>query len=101
MIRTCGSQLPPENMEKSYMAILKVLGERETGSMSSRKIAERLKAHGVTLSERTVRYHLKVLTERGLTSVNEQGRRLVTKKGREEFSRGLASELDFVLGMMK
>ena len=48
--------------------------------------------HGVELTERTVRYHLKILDERGFTKVFGKEGRMITQKGREELSQALVSE---------
>lgn len=96
-----GYRLPFNKMEKSYLAILKVLSECRGSTVSSREIAEKLKPHGITLSERTVRYHLRILEERGLTGTSEKGGRHITQKGRHVFSKALVSELDFLISMMK
>ncbi len=48
-------------------------------------IAQHLKSHGFELGERAVRYHLKLLDERGLTYlVGKRDGRELTEKGREE-----------------
>lgn len=78
-------------MNKTMLAILKIL-ERHTDIVGSREIAKQLKVHGVDLTERTVRYHLKILDERGYTEVfGKEGRR-ITEKGRGEIRHALVSE---------
>ena len=52
--------------EPKVLAILKVLSESNE-PIGSITIARRLKDDGVFLSERAVRYHLKVTDERGFT----------------------------------
>jgi len=72
-------------MNKTMLAILKIL-DKYTDIVGSREIAKQLKAHGVDLTERTVRYHLKILDERGYTKVfGKEGRR-ITEKGRRNSS---------------
>lgn len=78
-------------MNKTMLAILKIL-DNYTDIVGSREIAKQLKAHGVDLTERTVRYHLKILDERGYTEVfGKEGRR-ITEKGRKEIRHALVSE---------
>ena len=73
------------------LAILKIL-DRQTDIVGSREIAKQLKVHGVDLTERTVRYHLKILDERGYTEVfGKEGRR-ITERGRAEIRHALVSE---------
>ena len=55
-------------LSKTVHAILNILSEQKdiTGS---RELSRMLKLHGVLLTERTVRYHLKILDEKGFTQV--------------------------------
>jgi repressor of nif and glnA expression len=78
-------------MNKTMLAILKIL-DKYTDIVGSREIAKQLTAHGVDLTERTVRYHLKILDERGYTEVfGKEGRR-ITDRGRQEIRNALVSE---------
>jgi len=65
------------------MSILKILS-KENKIIGSKEIAKRLKMYGVNLSERTVRYHLKILDERGFTKVFGKEGRIITEKGKKE-----------------
>ncbi len=78
-------------MNKTMLAILKIL-DTYTDIVGSREIAKQLKAHGVELTERTVRYHLKILDERGYTEVFGKEGRKITEKGRREMKHSLVSE---------
>ncbi len=79
-------------MNKTLVAILKVLNSHQDTIIGSREIARQLRIHGVNLSERTVRYHLRILDERGLTeSFGREGRK-ITEKGKEELANSLVSE---------
>ncbi len=78
-------------MNKVTISILKVL-DKENKTIGSREIAKRLKLHGVDLSERTVRYHLKILDERGYTKVFGKEGRQITEKGRRELHNALVLE---------
>ena len=53
-------------VERKVISILRVLSE-SPHSLGAKLIARRLKEHGVELGERAVRYHLKLMDERGLT----------------------------------
>jgi len=46
----------------------------------------------VDLTERTVRYHLRILDERGLTKVFGKEGRMITQKGKEELAQALVSD---------
>ena len=56
-------------MTKAMHAILKVLDKNPDEICGSREISRQLKIHGVNLTERTVRYHMRILDERGFTKV--------------------------------
>jgi HTH-type transcriptional regulator, global nitrogen regulator NrpRI len=73
-------------MSDTVLSILKVL-DRQTEIMGSREISRQLKAYGVELTERTVRYHLHILDERGYTKVFGKEGRLITPAGRDELSK--------------
>lgn len=70
-------------MNRTLLSILKILS-KENEIIGSKEIAKKLKMYGVNLSERTVRYHLKILDERGLTKVFGKEGRKITEKGRKE-----------------
>lgn len=79
-------------MNKVLMAILKVIGRNEESVIGSREIARQLKRQGISLSERTVRYHMKLLDERGFTEVFGREGRKITEKGKQELQKALVSE---------
>ena len=79
-------------MTKTMMSILRVLDKQPERIVGAREISRQLKMHGVELMERTVRYHLKILDERGLTKVFGKKGRKITRKGKEELSQSLVSE---------
>jgi hypothetical protein len=83
-------------MERKLLAILRVLAESEE-PIGARAIATRLAEEGIELSERTVRYHLRLMDERGLTrNLGEPGR-VITERGREEIENaGVTDKLGFV-----
>jgi repressor of nif and glnA expression len=82
--------------ENKLIAILKVLSE-SSAPLGSITIARRLEQEGVFLSERGVRYHLKIADERGFTEPGGRDGRTLTLKGRQEVKEALASQqLGFV-----
>jgi len=73
-----------QNVERKVIAILKVLNDSQT-PLGSRLIARRLMDLGVELGERAVRYHLKLMDERGLTQLaGRRDGRVLTERGIEE-----------------
>jgi repressor of nif and glnA expression len=85
------------DVERKTLAILRVLVD-DGGPVGARIIGEKLHGLGVELSERAVRYHLKIMDERGLTRcLGEQGR-VITEQGVEELQSALVSDkLGFVI----
>ena len=79
-------------MTKTMLAILKVLDQQPDEILGSRTISRQLKSHGIALTERTVRYHLRILDERRFTEVFGKEGRKITRKGREELSLARVSE---------
>ena len=73
-------------MNDTILSILKVL-DRHNDIVGSREISRELKAYGVDLTERTVRYHLRKLDERGYTTVFGKEGRKITAEGRDELSK--------------
>lgn len=76
----------PEDTERKTLLILKILHE-SAEPLGARVIARRMSERHVQLSERAVRYHLKIMDERGLTSlVGRRDGRIITEKGLDEIS---------------
>jgi repressor of nif and glnA expression len=76
----------PEDIERKVILILKILNENSE-SQGARVIARKMKERGVQLSERTVRYHLKLMDERGLTKlVGRRDGRTITNLGLDEIN---------------
>jgi hypothetical protein len=89
-------------MTKTMLAILKVLDKHSDTILGSREISRQLKAHGVELTERTVRYHLRILDERGYTKVFGKEGRQITQKGKEELAQALVSEkIGFIISKIE
>lgn len=88
-------------MNKTMIAILKVL-DKCNDIVGSREISRKLKIYGIDITERTVRYHLRILDERGYTEVfGKEGRR-ITEKGRMELEHSLVSEkVGFVISKIE
>lgn len=82
--------------ESKLIAILKVLSE-SSEPLGSITIARSLEEEGVFLSERAVRYHLKIADERGYTRPAGRDGRTITDAGRLEVKEALAPQhLGFV-----
>ena len=80
-----------QDVERKTIAIMRILRDSPE-PLGARIISHRLKDHGIELSERAVRYHLKLMDERGFTeSVGRDGR-LITQLGREELESALVSD---------
>jgi repressor of nif and glnA expression len=80
-----------QDVKRKAIAILKILeGSKEP--LGARVIARQLKAHGIELGERAVRYHLKLMDERGLTRVVSRDGRLITDPGVEELRSALVGD---------
>ena len=77
--------------EHKIIAILKVLNE-SSEPLGSITIARELERHGISLSERAVRYHLRITDERGHTQPFGRDGRMLTVQGLEELKIALAPE---------
>lgn len=75
-----------EIVEKKRLMILQILKEHN-GPLPSNRIEEILHERGVDISERTVRFHLQNLDQRGFTSYKDKKGRYITSKGLVELSR--------------
>ncbi len=81
-----------QDVERKIISILKVLSDSEK-PLGSRVIARRLKDSGIELGERAVRYHLKLMDERGLTQlVGRRDGRALTDQGIEEIEYALVKD---------
>ena len=81
-------------MDESYrkeIEILRILSEHKE-PMGSTLLQRELARRGFLLGERTVRYHLQLLEERGLLKSVKRDGRVITERGLEELSRSLAYE---------
>jgi repressor of nif and glnA expression len=83
--------------ERKEIAILRVLSE-SSQPLGSITIARELERYGIHLSERGVRYHLKVADEHGYTQSLGRDGRMLTPLGFEELKIALAPErVGFIL----
>ena len=87
--------------ERKIISILRVLSE-SFEPMGSITIARELERYGVFLSERAVRYHLRITDERGYTQPLGRDGRTITSKGLEELRIALAPEqVGFILDKLE
>jgi repressor of nif and glnA expression len=83
--------------EKKILMILKVLSESYE-PLGSIAIARKLEERGLSLSGRTVRYHLRIADQKGYTQPMGRDGRMITQLGLEELREALAPEqLGFIL----
>ena len=87
--------------ERKIVYILKVLSE-SSKPLGSITIARELERHGIFLSERAVRYHLRITDERGYTRPLGRKGRMLTQQGLEELKVALAPEqVGFILDKLE
>ncbi len=80
------------DVDRKIVSILRVLDNAEH-PMGSRIIARNLNELGIDLNERTVRYHLRLMDERGLTLLaGKRDGRLITEQGQIELKRALVTD---------
>jgi len=88
-------------MNKTLHAILAILDTYPT-VVGSREISRQLKLRGVEITERTVRYYLKMLDRKGYTDVFGKEGRKITPQGREELKHSLVSDkIGFVISKIE
>jgi hypothetical protein len=80
-----------QEVERKELSILRVLSDSRE-PLGARVIARRLKDHGIELGERAVRYHLKLMDERGLTRIVGRDGRLITDPGIDELRNALVRD---------
>ena len=89
-------------MDKTVISILKVLEGHQESPLGSRELSRQLKRHGVELTERTVRYHMRIMDERGLTKVFGKEGRKITEKGIDELKNARVSErIGFIISKIE
>jgi repressor of nif and glnA expression len=77
--------------ERKLISILKILSE-SSEPVGSITIARELERRGILLSERAVRYHLRIADERGYTQPEGRDGRTITRVGLNEVREALAPE---------
>jgi len=80
-----------QDVERKTITIMRILRDSPE-PLGARVISHHLKDHGIELSERAVRYHLKLMDERGFTESVGRNGRLITQLGREELESALVSD---------
>jgi HTH-type transcriptional regulator, global nitrogen regulator NrpRI len=81
-----------QGVERKTLSILKVLDgiKKPAGSVV---IAKFLKERGIDLSERAIRYHLRLMDERGLTQlIRDRDGRVITPKGQHEIQSAMVND---------
>jgi len=80
-----------QDVERKVLAILNTLGDSQE-AVGSTIIAKRLKGMGIELSERAVRYHLRLMDERGLTRLaGRRDGRIITELGQAELKKAMVT----------
>ena len=81
-----------QDVERKVLTILKILNDSQ-GALGARVIARHLEDHGIELGERAVRYHLKLMDERGLTQlIGRRDGRVLTEQGIKEIRNALVED---------
>lgn len=86
----------PDETDRKMMEILRILADRDE-VLGAKTIALELKKKGYDLGERAVRYHMRILDEKGFTERKGYAGREITEKGYKELSKGLIyDQVDFI-----
>jgi len=80
-----------QDIERKVFYILKILNDAQE-ALGARVVARHLKDYGLELGERAVRYHLKLMDERGLTQLIGRDGRLITESGIKELRNALVRD---------
>lgn len=80
-----------QDVERKVFYILKILNDAQE-ALGARVISRHLKEYGLELGERAVRYHLKIMDERGLTQLVGRDGRLITEEGIRELRNTLVRD---------
>jgi hypothetical protein len=90
------------DVERKIVAILEILSDSKE-PLGGRIISRRLREKGIELGERAVRYHLKIMDERGLTrSIGLRDGRAITQPGLEELRSALVCDkVGFLTGKIE
>ncbi|MGC9517591.1 MAG: DUF128 domain-containing protein [Methanomicrobiales archaeon] len=86
----------PDETDRKMMEILRILADSEE-VLGAKTIANGLKNKGYSIGERAVRYHMRILDEKGFTERIGYSGRQITDKGLKELEKGLIyDQVDFV-----
>ncbi len=86
----------PDDTDRKMMEILRILAD-EDEVLGAKTIALGLKKKGYDLGERAVRYHMRILDEKGFTERKGYAGRKITPKGLKELEKGLIyDQVDFI-----
>ena len=80
-----------QEVERKALSILKILSDNPE-PLGATVLARHLKDCGIDLSDRAVRYHLKLMDERGLTELVGRDGRAITPRGLEEIKNALVRD---------
>ena len=80
-----------QGVERKVLSILRIISESQE-PVGARIVSRRLQDYGIDLTERAVRYHLKLMDERGFTWLEGRDGRLITEQGIEELSSALVQD---------
>lgn len=78
-------------MQRKLIEILRILHENKD-PIGARLIADRINERGYAIGERGVRYHLRILDERGLTKRQGYDGRIITERGINELNNALVGD---------
>jgi repressor of nif and glnA expression len=86
----------PQETDRKMMEILRILADRSE-VLGAKTIAEELRKKGYDLGERAVRYHMRILDEKGFTERIGYAGRQITPEGIKELEKGLIyDQVDFI-----
>jgi len=86
----------PDETDRKMMEILRILADKDE-VLGAKTIALELKKKGYDLGERAVRYHMRILDEKGFTERKGYAGREITQTGLKELEKGLIyDQVDFI-----
>ena len=89
-------------MTNTMHAILQVLQKHQHEIIGSRHIMREITRYGVDLTERTIRYHLKIMDEKHLTTVFGKNGRKITEKGLSELKNSnVSGQIGFIISKIE
>jgi repressor of nif and glnA expression len=90
--KLCLMSIDSPGIERKVLSILKILSSSPQ-AQGARVIARYLKEMGIELTERAVRYHLRLTDEKGLTKlVGRRDGRVITELGQTELKKALVKD---------